>query len=312
MSPDVSHTNTSWSAAFDLVQSGLNKVFSSGTAAEPDIAAFKGILKQLGAEGWRSDRKLYTFGRLDLDVALKAAEADLIPWWTVLTGRVYAGDLEGLRKVYDTAQKVVIDKESRPDLNPALTWISYPHEIQGYKNKIEPAVLQQMFDWGADANYDNGSWLTKAMYQCDENVINVWLDNGAALKHVVTAINKLNGRNAELHAKLLGLLPGRGFYDSLDSDTLLETKFVPDVGGVSTFKTIFNFKAQRVTETYESPRQTQPVMQTCLFEDYSTTALQSARTRLEKITGKPVEQSSRIEKKPFPRGLVVKTPKGGA
>lgn len=309
MSPDFSHIQNDWPAGLGFVQDRFAAAFAAGATAG-DVRALKETLKQLSVDHWDTNRKVYTFGRLDVDVGIAAAQAEVIPWWTVFTGRAYAGDLDGLRKVYDAAQEKAVEKD-RPGLNAALTWISFPHDIQGYKNKIEPAVLQQMFDWGAEANYDNGSWLTKALYQCEEKIIDVWLDNGATLKNVAAAINKVNGRNAELHTKLLGVLPGRGFYDSLDDDTLLETKFVPDVGGVSTFKTIFNFKAQRVTETYESPRQTQPVMQSSLFEDYSTTALQAARARLEKITGKPVEQASRIEKKLFPRGLTTKIPVGG-
>src|SRR5690606_19263665 len=125
--------------------------------------------------------------------------------------------------------------------------------------------------------------LINALKECDADAVDVWLDNGASLKTVVGVINGMNGRNTERHAFLLSRLPGRGYYDALDADTLLETKFVPDVGGTSAFKTIFNFKAQRVTETYESPRQQQPVMTSSSFEDYSTTALEAAKEKLEKI-----------------------------
>lgn len=311
MSTDFSQIRGNWKASLDYLETAFGQAvaLAGGKIAEDDAAVLKQSLQALGVDSWDNNRKMYTFGRLPIASAMPAAEAGLIPWWTVMTGRAFAGDLEGLREVYDTVREKVIDEDSRPDVNSALTWISFPHKVNdSYRNNIKPEVLQQLFDWGADPNREGGKWLMNALKDCDADAVDVWLDNGASLKTVVGVINGMNGRNTERHAFLLSRLPGRGYYDALDADTLLETKFVPDVGGTSAFKTIFNFKAQRVTEIYESPRQQQPVMTSTLFDDYSTTALEDAKARLEKITGKTVETSARVVKAAKPR---IKPPRNG-
>ena len=304
MSTDFSQIRGNWKASLDYLETTFGRAVAQGggAMAADDVAGLKLGLQSLGADGWDNNRKMYTFGRLPLETAIPAADAGLIPWWTVMTGRAFAGDLDGLRTVYAAAQEKIIDEDSRPDVNSALTWISFPHKVNdSYRNTIKPDVLQQLFDWGADPNREGGKWLINALKECDADVLDVWLDNGASLKTVVQVINSMNGRNTERHAFLLARLPGRGYYDALDADTLLETKFVPDVGGTSAFKTIFNFKAQRVTEIYETPRQQQPVMTSSLFEDYSVTALEAAKEKLEKITGKTIESSARVTKPAKPK-----------
>lgn len=305
MSADLSHIRGSWKASLDYLENLFGQAVAQsgdGTIKAEDAQSLAQHMRALGAEGWDSNRKIYTYSQLKLDLTIPAAEAGLIPWWAVMSGRAYAGDLDGLRKVYDLTRKKIIEEDSRPDVNSTLTWVSFPHKVNdSYSNKIRPDVLQQLFDWGADPNREGGKWLINALKECDAEAVDVWLDNGASLKTVVQVINGMNGRNAERHAFLLSRLPGRAYYDALDADTLLETKFVPDVGGTSAFKTVFNFKAQRVTEIYESPRQQQPVMVSSLFEDFSVTAVAAAREKLESITGKPVETSARIAKTPKPK-----------
>jgi len=305
MSADLSHIRGNWKAGLDYLENIFGQAVAQsgdGTIKAEDAKTLAQQMQQLGAAEWDNNRKIYTYSHLDLDISIPAAEAGLIPWWAVMSGRAYAGDLEGLRKVYALAREKIPDEDDRPDVNSALTWISFPHKAHaGYGNKIKPDVLQQLFDWGADPNRENGKWLISALNECEADAVDVWLDNGAALKTVVQVINAMNGRNAERHAFLLARLPGRAYYDALDADTLLETKFVPDTGGTAAFKTVFNFKAQRVTEIYESPRQQQPVMISSLFEDFSVTAVAAARDKLESITGKPVEIAARIAKTPKPR-----------
>lgn len=305
MSADLSQIRGSWKASLDYINDLLGQaVEKSGndTITAADTAALSQSLKALGAADWDNNRKLYTFSKLPLHLSMPAAEAGLLPWWPVMTGRAFDGDLDGLRKVYDITREKIIDEDSRPDVNSALTWVSFPHKVNdSYYNSIKPDVLQQLFDWGADPNRENGKWLIKALKECDADVVDVWLNNGAALKTVVQVINSMAGSSKERHAFLLSRLPGRAYYDVLDTDTLLETKFVPDVGGASAFKTVFNFKAQRVTEIYESAKQQQPVMTSSLFEDYSTTALAAAKEKLEKMTGKPVETAARVVKPAKPK-----------
>lgn len=304
MSADLSQIRGSWKASLDYIETLFGQAVTSGNGVitPDDKAALSKSMETLGADNWDNNRKLYTFSKLPLDLSMPAAEAGLLPWWTVMSGRAYAGDLEGLRKVYDITREKIIDEDSRPDVNSTLTWISFPHKINdSYRNKIDPDVLQQLFDWGADPNRENGKWLINALKECDADAVDVWLNNGAALKTVVQVINGMAGSNKERHAFLLARLPGRAYYDALDADTLLETKFVPDVGGSSAFKTIFNFKAQRVTELYEGTNQQQPVMTSSLFEDYSTTALAAAKEKLEEITGKPVETAARVAKPVKPK-----------
>lgn len=308
MSDDLSVIADNWAATLkylETVLAAVNLPLPPATDGAPKDV--QGIFKRLKTDDWGVNRKVYTFGRLPLDQAIPAAAAGLMPWWPVLTGRAYAGDLEGMRRVQDAIEKYVEDKEERPNPNAAMTWISYPHDLQdGYKNTIKADVLQQLFDWGANPNYDSGSWFEKTLGKCDADIIETWLDNGASLKTMTKVINYANGRNAELYHKLVAVLPGRAFYDKLDADTLLETKFVPDVGGISTLRTMFNFKARRVQEVYEAVNMQQPVMHSVTFNEYSVTAIEEAMRRMEKLTGKEVVLGAVMDK---PRHAKLGVPK---
>lgn len=298
VSDDLSVIADNWSATLKY----LEKVLVAANLPLPAAADgapqdLQDVFKRLKTDDWGVNRKVYTFGRLPLDQAIPAAAAGLLPWWPVLTGRAYAGDLEGLRRVQEAVEKYVEDKDERPNPNAVMTWISYPHDLQdGHKNTIKADVLQQLFDWGASPNYDSGNWFEKTLTKCDADIIEIWLDNGASLKTMTKVINAAASRNTELYHKLVSVLPGRAFYDKLDADTLLETKFVPDVGGISTMRTMFNFKARRVQEVFEAVNMKQPAMHSVTFDEYSTTAIEDAVRRMEKLTGKEVVLGAVMDK----------------
>jgi hypothetical protein len=306
MSADDAQIKDDWKACLQALEKSLATAVASaenGRLAAGDVQNLAQQLHMMDGDNWDNNRKVYTWGRLKLDLAVAAADAGLAPWWAVMTGRAYAGDLEGMRHVYDLTHRKSFDiVAQRPSLDSVVTWLSRPYKIgDGYSNNITPQVLQQLFDWGADPNHDEGKWLTMALKDCDAPVINVWLDNGAALKTVTQVISSLNGRNAERQTLLISCLAGRTYYEAMDDNTLLETKFMPDVNGASTLKTLFNFKAQRVMEIYESARPLQPVMTSAAFEDFSAAAVDAARDKLQSLTGKPVAEAQRPGKLAKPK-----------
>jgi hypothetical protein len=262
------------------------------------------IFTQTDTSAWDNNRRVFVFGQLDADKMTQVCREGLLPWWPVLTGRVYQGDLEGVKKVLRAIDQDA-GKSEKPNLTSAMSWVVYPHIVcDGFSNTISPSVIRHLLSKGADANGENGKWLEFALKNLDAEGIKPFLDYGAASGTILRAMDELqkNQKFAQL-GKIQDALAHSAFV-KIDADTLMEAKYVPDARGCSVFKTLFNFRARRVHEIYETGNGAQAVMQGLDFRDYDAEALKYAEEKLKQLGGKP--RPPELDKpvtKPLTKGL---------
>lgn len=291
-----------WQKTLDTLKTQLN-----GMRAD-DVLLPQGLrdaFSQIDLSQWSSDRKVFTFGQLDVDKVIPLCREGLVPWWCPFTGAIYRGDLAAAKKMQKAFEQDV-GKGEKPNMSSALTWIVYPHKINdGFSNTIEPKVIRQMLAWGADANYENGKWLEFALRNLDAEGIRPFLDYGAQSGAILRVMDDLqkNQKFAQL-GKIQDAL-AHCSYVKVDDQTLLEAKYVPDARGCSVFKTLFNFRSRRVHELYETGQGAQAVMNGMPFEEYDREALAFAQEKLTQLGGKPRPLDDRLDKlaKPFQKGL---------
>lgn len=274
---------------------------ANGQVTVPDDV--KKGMAALGEDKWNNDRRVYTFGMGKTAHNILAARAGLIPWWPVLTAAAYFGELDALRAIKSAADK----HGAAQNFSSAMTWISHSGTlIDNARNKIEPRVLAQLFEWGADPNYEDGKWFHKALRSLPVESIKVFLDHGGSYDTVAAA---LQGDN-DLRKKITPVLNGRHFMTKTGNDTLVQTQFIPDIYGLSLFRTIFNFRAQRVHEIYEAANVT-PVMSSYDFADYNAAMLGDAQDELKKLGGSAPDILRTTGKTlAVPSGLKRKTSQG--
>ncbi len=238
-----------------------------------------------------NDINVAVFGQLDTDKMIALARAGAVHWWQPFTGKAFFGDAEGMKKIYNA-----VPAESRPNATSAMTWVCFPYKAAGVSNKIEVAVLRQLFDWGADVNEKKGEWLEKAVRQLDGEPLKEFVKRGS-IATVFKAMDAITDdtRRAEIQK----LLQKPTSYVKVDDDTLSETKFIPDAQGGSTFKALFNFRARRVNEVFEGPDRKTVFMTSAAFDDYDSAAIDFAREKLKSLGGKPNDGGA----KPAFRGL---------
>ncbi|MCC7038542.1 MAG: hypothetical protein IT560_14735 [Alphaproteobacteria bacterium] len=238
-----------------------------------------------------NDINVAVFGQLDTDKMIALARAGAVHWWQPFTGKAFFGDADGMKKIYNA-----VPAESRPNATSAMTWVCFPYKAAGVSNKIEVAVLRQLFDWGADVNEKKGEWLEKAVRQLDGEPLKEFVKRGS-IATVFKAMDAITDdtRRAEIQK----LLQKPTSYVKVDDDTLSETKFIPDAQGGSTFKALFNFRARRVNEVFEGPDRKTVFMTSAAFGDYDSAAIDFAREKLKSLGGKPNDGGA----KPAFRGL---------
>lgn len=268
-------------------------------------AEVKAAMAKLDEKSWDNNRRVYTFGTGNTQQNVLAARAYLIPWWTVMTGAVFFGALDDMRYIKAEADKHAKPDE-RPSMNSALTWVTFSNALVGdIKNKIEPEVIKQLMEWGADPNHDNGKWFDTALRNLNSDIISIYLDHGGSLD-TVSKTMLANKDNTSLRGKIASTLVGRTFDTRVGDDTLVQTQIMPDTDGTAVLRTVFNFRSQRVQEIYEGPR-TSAVMQVSNFDQYNTVALGDAYETLKKLggnvpdilraTGKPLAVPSGLKRK---------------
>lgn len=268
---------------------------------EKTVAAFKTALERVvqTGSGWHvpedvkllfqkqshsadnNDVNVAVFGQLDTDKMIALARAGAVHWWQPVTGKAFFGDAEGMKKIYNAAPS-----DSRPSATSAMTWVCFPYKAAGVSNKIEASVLRQLFDWGADVNDKKGEWLEKALRSLDGEPLKEFVKRGP-IATVFKAMDGMtdNARRAEIQK----YLQKPTSYVKVDNDTLAETKFIPDPQGGSTFKSLFNFRARRVNEIFESADRKTTFMTSASFDDYDSAAIDSAREKLAALGGKPAD-----------------------
>ncbi len=291
-----------WQASLDAFKKQLDTMRASDVLLPQGV---RDIFTQTDMSQWTNDRRVFTFGQLDADKMIQVCRDGLLPWWPVFTGRIYAGDLEGVKKIQRAFEKDA-GKSEKPNCSSALTWIVYPHTIcDGFSNTINPRVIRQLLASGADANYENGKWLEFALKNLDAEGIRPFLDYGAASGTILRVMDDLQKNQKFQQLGRIQDALAHCAYVKVDADTLLEAKYVPDARGCSVFKTLFNFRSRRVHEIYETGNGAQAVMDGMPFSDYDADALKMARDQLLQLGGKPRELDERLDKpaRPAFKGL---------
>lgn len=245
---------------------------------------------------WPNDRRVFTFGQIDPDKCIMLCRAGLLPWWMPLTGRTVRGDLEEMKKLRDAYAKDAGQGE-KVDFSPMLTWVLNPTEVApGVPTKRSPAVIRQLLKWGADPNYSEGKWLEFALRKHEADCIKPLLEHGAASSTVQRVMDLLQREQNFAQLGRVQEALARTSHIRVDEETVMEAKYIPDAKGTSVFKTIFNFRARRVNEIYESGQGAQATMQGIPFSDYDIEALAHARETLIRLGGTPRELDGVLEK----------------
>jgi len=248
-------------------------------------------LQQIISEKGSNERLVYIFGQLDPEKMIAVAREGLVPWWPAFNGRAYFGDIAAVKKIY-AAFEENSGKSDRPSLSSSMTWVSHPYALNGGETRNpDPRILSLLLDWGADPMYEQGKYYDKALRQSSAEIIGVFVKHKAPYANARAAYEEL--MKAKNHTQALNLQKARGFdgfYTKVDNDTLLETKYAREAGGRdSVFKTLFNFRARRVTEVYETGAgaEARAAMAVTGFDQYDAQALRHAQEVLEKLGGKP-------------------------
>jgi hypothetical protein len=290
---EISETEQQWRSTHAHIRKLFAQLHEDGSGHVVVPEDVRTALQALGESKWDNDRRVYTFGTGTTSHNILAARAGLVPWWPVLTGAAFFGALDELRTIKAAADRHAGD--NYPSLNSALTWICFSNKLlDGVYNKIEPAVIKQLLEWGADPNHDGGKWFDKALRNLNADCLKPFLDHGGSYD-TVSAV--MGDSKEETRKKIMPLLYGRSFMTKTGDDTLVQTQCIPDFNGITLFRSIFNFRAQRVHEIYEAAN-TPPVMKSYDFNAYNTIMLGDAHTELKKLggsapdllraTGKPV------------------------
>lgn len=309
---EITETELRWRQTRQHVQELFKQLSEDDKGNVVIPAEVSDAFAKLGEKDWDNNRRVYTFGTGDAAKTILAARAGLIPWWTAMTGAAFFGNVDALRKIKTAIDTHETNPDRKPGFNSTLTWISHPYTLIGHtRNKIEAPVLKQLMEWGADPNYEDGKWLVKAMQYLNADAVKIFIDHGANYDTIMATLHDA-GSKSDLYKRVLPLLPGRTFTAKNGEETLVQTQVMGDLNGVSLFRTIFNFRAQRVHEIYEAANTT-PVMKSYDFAEYNTSMLGDARDALKSLGGS-VPDMLRATGKPLavPQGLKRKPAEGPA
>jgi hypothetical protein len=286
-----------WQASLDSFKRELD----GQAEGAPVSAGLRELFAVQNITAWTNDRKVFTFGQLEAGKLIPACREGLLPWWVPFTSRVFNGDLDGAKKIHAAFEA---DKGAgeKPNMSSALTWIVYPNSLtDGCANTINPKVVRQLLAWGADANYESGKWLTHALKNLDGDGIAAFLDHGASTATVMKVMDEM--QTAKNYAQLgrIQTALSQCKYFKVDEQTLMESKYMPDMKGGSVFKTLFNFRSRRVHEIYEPGQGAAAMVDGIPFAEYDAEALRFAQEKLEQLGGKPRPFDVAFDKPKKPR-----------
>lgn len=270
----------------------------SYAVTEGAVAAVKEFVQEVT----NNNDRLAVLGRIDVDRMIALAEQGGADWWFAFNGRVFAGELEGMQKVYDAAAKSG-NANDLLSFTSAMTWLSRPLTLDGdYASNIKPEAFRQLIEWGADPSFNGESHFLDALRNLGSECIKVLVDAGAKPDTVFSVMAQLRAEgNTEQAKRIEASVKGKTLDYKIDDQMLLRAKLLPDALGVSTLKTIFNFRAASVTEIYEYGADRSAVPTTATFDQYDPEAVASARERLETLGGKPRKVLRKIAlKRPEP------------
>lgn len=256
----------------------------SYTATPEAIAAVKVFVKEVT----NNNDRLAVLGRINVDRMIALAEQGGADWWYAFNGRVFAGDVEGMKKVYDAAQKKSGDAATLLNLTSAMSWINTPMTLEGdYKNNIKAEAFRQLIAWGADPSFDGESFFPAALRTLDGDSIKALVDGGGNPDTVLAVMGQLRAEGKTSQAeKIESAVKGKTLDFKIEDQMLLRAKLLPDALGVGSLRTIFNFRAAHVTDVYEYG-QGKSVTTSVSFDDYDPEAVSQARERLAALGGHP-------------------------
>ena len=256
-------------------------------------------VKDFAASVDSNNDRLAVLGRIDVDRMIALSRDGGVEWWYAFHGRVFAGDLEGMRKVYNAMQEKTDKSGDLPSYTSSMTWITKPLTLSGgFTSNIKAEVFKQLLDWGADASFNGGTHFNDALMNLDTDCLEVLVDGGANPDTVFTVLSDLRANNmSKQEEKLRAAVKGKKLYHKLDEQILMEAKLLPDANGVSSLKTLFNFRAARVTDIYEYGPGKRTVSTTSTFDEYDPEALGFAREKLQALGGKPRDALSKPKRK---------------
>lgn len=179
--------------------------------------------------------------KVSTEVLLAFAHAKIMPDWIVPAVLCERGDTAGLRSYM----------EAFPEYKPTgstLTWSIWRLKDHPESNPSAENI-RLLVEKGADPNYsyDGDCLLSKAIrFSAPEENILVLIQSGANVEKAYKDLQRLkiiDQKDALQH------FVGRSFFEMADSHTMIMHKIIKDAGTVISLKRIFDFEAQRVTET---------------------------------------------------------------
>ena len=291
-----------WKQGVDMLRERLDAIPKDGA---PEV--FAGQLHEAFGirSGWTTEQEVYACGQLDSGTLIAACREGLFMWWVPLAAMTYFGNLEGLQKIRDAMQQDPGKGSSYVDLSTTLSWGCWDYSIvAGAPPVMNPAVVNQLFDWGASpaaSDHSNGTYFEKALRSSNAGVIRAFLDHGAPAEFALNVCRELiNNRSYKQAALIQDAFGMGGFYTKVDDQTVMETKYISEATGESVLRTVFNFGARRVNEVFEFARGG-GTMDSCSFEDYDQKTLHVARAKLEKLGGKTDDAPCALDKPKRPR-----------
>lgn len=278
-----------WQATVDDLQGKFARM--AKTDSGWDIPA--DLVMQLAAiknnNNWTNFRRTFTFSQVEPEKLAAVCRAGHVQWWPGISGYAMRGNIDAMRYLYDEHQKTPpATEDDRVKLGALMSWACYPTAFHEGAQKFpaDAVVLKQILDWGADPNYEKGKYLDMALRQSPSDVIALMLAHGGASASVDKALQEMiKEKNFAQAAHILKARGVDGFFTKVDEGTLLETKYVSENGEGSQFKTLFNFRAQRVTEVYDNGKYA--ALTSYPFTEYNTQALEKAQETLQKLGGMP-------------------------
>lgn len=277
-----------WQTSLDAIRQQMDKMEKTeGGWTVPE--ALRTVLSLAKAEGWKNDQQVFVFGQVDIEKFSVLAREGLVTWWPAFNGRVYFGDRAGVEALHD-AFETDPGKSPRPELSSSMTWVAHPYALEGGElRQPDAGILRQLLEWGADPSYDDGKYYAKGLREAQEDVIRAFLDHGASAKTADAVTEEmLKAQNFRQATRIRSARGLGAYYTKMDNDTLMETSYAAEPGGDSVFRRVFNFRAQRVNEIFETlGKEGRMTMTSVGFAGYGVDELRAAQEKLESLGGRP-------------------------
>jgi hypothetical protein len=281
-------------AVLQAVDTEAARRMSSAALAEKDaeaervkaMAEPKRALSQMAAQNWPAVRMQYTLGQLDTEKLILCCERKLLDWQSVFNAKAAFGAAEDMPAIFDAARQQGVTLDLAAPLRAAAKPMLL---VAGLRHEGNLETVQELLKLGADPGIDSG-----AVYQAA--VVEGRTDIGRALaKHGQGGLLDtaawmrwgLSQRKPKLYADFRAIYWDYGRFQALDTQTLAETKPLPDNAG--NLRILYNFAARRVEEIHEFANPKQNTVTGFTFDEYGSTAIEAAHAKLAELGGDPAD-----------------------